>query len=259
MVRTRRTLSQDYGLARRALRVVAGGLGAAAVAHAFARLRDDAPVLGAQRVVVRGPGAGARGEAFGLREIALAQPHARELVPEARVARLEAQRALERRRRVGEAACSRVRARAFHQPCHRDGFAWRFLRLFPGSFLDRGGRTGGAAGKHQKEEGALHRPNSRSSQLLARFTPWSTASTTWPAALEQGERSPGAVPWMKGSSTAPAHALSPRRPFCGSIHTCSTESGRGRASGSGARFAISSPQTGSAAEAPESFAARLSS
>src|SRR5712691_8118690 len=78
--------------------------GALGVAARLACMRDKAPVLGAQAAVAAGPGVGARSGALGLRVVALLQAHARELLPQARIARLDAQRALERCRGVGEPA-----------------------------------------------------------------------------------------------------------------------------------------------------------
>ena len=71
--------------------------------------------------------------------------------------------------------------------------------------------------------------------------------------------STGAEPRAKGSSSAPGHNPSARSPLWGSIRTVSIPSGRGGASGSAPSAAIISPHSGSAAAAPDRFAARLSS
>jgi hypothetical protein len=78
-------------------------------------------------------------------------------------------------------------------------------------------------------------------------------------APEQGARSRGADPCTNGTSLEPGQLGPPRSPVCGSIETSSMRSGRASASGSGVSAAIMSPQIGSAAEAPERRAARLSS
>src|SRR5207249_11281642 len=88
-------------------------------------LLDDARVLRAQRAVAAGPGVGALREALGLREVALLQAHARELLPEARIARLDAQRALERRRGLRETPAGGIAARAVHEPRNRHAFLYR--------------------------------------------------------------------------------------------------------------------------------------
>src|SRR6266852_9993263 len=67
------------------------------VAARLARMRDQAPVLGPQGVVAPRPGVRSRRGALGLRIVALLQAQARELLPQARIARLDAKRALEGR------------------------------------------------------------------------------------------------------------------------------------------------------------------
>src|SRR5437879_8217750 len=89
------------------------------VAARLARVRDQAPVFGSQGIVAPRPGVGARGGALGLRVVALLQAHARELLPQARIARLDAQRALERSRSVREAPGRGIGARAVQEPGDR--------------------------------------------------------------------------------------------------------------------------------------------
>src|SRR5437773_5346357 len=242
------------------------------VAARLARVRDQAPVLGAQGVVRARPGVGARGGALGLSVVALLQAHARELLPQARIARLDPERALERSRGVREAPGRGVGARAVQEPRDREVLGAR-RGLGQGSgFGKRPGRRirsgrlyhGCAAGEgdcQECEEGphrtpiliCFYLPNRRSIQLFACcFTP----STAMPRADAQGARSAGAEPRAKGSSTAPEQAKSARNPLSGSISTFSIPSGWRSASGSGARAAIISPHTGSAAPAPVSRAAR---
>src|SRR5688500_16539479 len=83
--------------------------------RSLARLLDEPLILRAQPAVAARPGVGACREAFGLRVLALQQPHARQLLPQARIARLDAQGALERGCGIGKPAGSRVGARAFHE------------------------------------------------------------------------------------------------------------------------------------------------
>src|SRR5712691_10518393 len=245
--------------------------GAFGVAARLARLRDKAPVLGAEHRVAASPGVGARRGALGLRIVALLEAHAGKLVPQARIARLDAKRALERRRGVGEPARSGIGARAVQQAGDGDGLgASRGLRLGSGCRSRPGGRSvhgRAAAEDRRKGKEGSHRtlifrlfsayfPNKRCSQLFACCF---TCSTAAPTADAHGARSTRADPSANGSSTAPEQAKSARNPLCGSISTLSMPSGLGRASGSGLSAAIISPHTGSAAAAPERRAARLSS
>src|SRR2546428_2028899 len=68
------------------------------IAARLARFGNQPPVLRAQRAVAARPGVGARRDALGLSVLSLLQPHARKLLPQARIARLDAQRPLERGR-----------------------------------------------------------------------------------------------------------------------------------------------------------------
>src|SRR5207248_733077 len=158
-----------------------------ALVAAGARLLDDARVLRAQRAVASRPGVRALGEAFCLREVALLQAYAGELLPEARIARLDAQRALERRCGLRETPGGGIAARAVHEPRDRHAFLYRrrWLRRCGRRLADRRRLRRGAGGNQEREEGdsASHRPSSRSSQLFAFCTVWSTASITAPAGL----------------------------------------------------------------------------
>src|SRR5260370_919638 len=93
--------------------------GAFGVAARFARVRDKAPIVRPQGIVAPSPGVGARGCALGLRVVALLQPHARELLPQARIARLDAKRTLERGCCVREAPGGGIGARPEQEA--RDG------------------------------------------------------------------------------------------------------------------------------------------
>src|SRR6266853_1064332 len=234
------------------------------VAARIARMRDKAPIFGSQSVVTPRPGVGARRGALDLRVVALLQPHARELLPQARIARLDAKRPLEGRRSVGQAPGRGIGARPVNQAGDRQVLGAGTGMGAPGSGCLTVAQLATTTASNARRvligllfsANCFYLPNRRCIQLFACcFTP----STAAPRADAQGARSTGAEPCANGSSTAPGQAKSARNPLSGSISTFSMPSGLGSASGSGFSAAIISPHTGSAAPAPESRAARLSS
>src|SRR5262245_847305 len=96
-------------------------LGTARVAARLARLGDELPVPEAQGVVPARPGIGALRAALRLRVFLLLKAHARELLPQSRVARLDPEGPLERRRGVVDPPRSGIDAGAVHQARDRRG------------------------------------------------------------------------------------------------------------------------------------------
>ena len=99
---------------------------------------DQTLIGGAQVGVVAGEQIGASRQLLGLPVFALLQTNLSEVVPQPGIARLDAQRALERRRGIRQAAGGGVGARRFHQAGHGRGLGtrgWQALRRRRGQLL----------------------------------------------------------------------------------------------------------------------------